>query len=322
MSTKTQVTTQELINDTQIRLFIISNHASKSIADMAKDLGIVHQQVTAKYKVLIRENAISREDSLPKGVTIKTPRVKKEPIKKHKSKTILEAIDETNRQLKKLNENIESAEKLKIDELGNYTGGGKQKDLARDKMVKYISRTGVEGVVPSLMFTNTYIEGNILKTLPNMKFVGIDDNPKVINQLKKNIRKENLPITTKVCKISDMIFGIDADSYGHLILDYCGNLFTYTKEIEHAIDNDIVQVGGIIAITFSKTMRSGTGQNADFIRSLSNTISNNNDDFRCDADRQNESYFYNIIGRNYAVREFFHYHDTSPMSLVIIQRVK
>ena len=169
MSTKTQVTTQELIDDTQIRLFIICNHDTKSITDMAKDLGVVHQQVTAKYKVLIKENVISREDSLPKGVSIKTPRVKKEPIKKHKSKTILEAIDETNRQLKKLNENIESAEKLKIDELGNYTGGGKQKDLARDKMVKYISRTGVEGVVPSLMFTNTYIEGNILKTLPNIK---------------------------------------------------------------------------------------------------------------------------------------------------------
>jgi len=188
MSTKTQVTTQELINDTQIRLFIISNHASKSIADMAKDLGIVHQQVTAKYKVLVRENVISREESLPKGVTTKTPRVKKEPIKKHKSKTILEAIDETNRQLEKLNKNIESAEKLKINELGDYTGGGKQKVLAREKMINYITKTGVEGVVPSLMFTNTYIEETILKTLPKMEFIGIDDNPKVISVLKKKIR--------------------------------------------------------------------------------------------------------------------------------------
>jgi predicted ArsR family transcriptional regulator len=322
MLTETQNTTQQLIDDTQIRMFIISNHASKSITDMAKDLGVVHQQVTAKYKVLIKENVISREDSLPKGIVIKTPRVKKEPIKKHKSKTILEAIDETNRQLVKLNKNIESAEKLKIDELGNYTGGGKQKDLARDKMVNYITRTGLEGVVPSLMFTNTYIEETILKTLPNMEFIGIDDNPKVVSQLKKNIRAKKLPITTKVGKISEMIYGIDTDTYGHLILDYCGNLFTFTKEIEHAIDNDIVKVGGIIAITFSKTMRSGNGQNADFIRSLSSTISNNVDDFRCDADRQNESYFYNIIGRKYAVREFFHYHDSSPMSLVIIQRVK
>jgi predicted DNA-binding transcriptional regulator len=322
MSTETQVTTQELINDTQIRLFIISNHDSKSIADMAKDLGIVHQQVTAKYKVLVRENVISREDSLPKGIVTKTPRVKKEPIKKHKSKTILEAIDETNRQLENLNRNIKSVEKLKIDELGDYTGGGEQKKLARDKMVKYISRTGVEGVVPSLMWKNTYIEGNVLKTLPNMKFIGIDKSPSVILALKKKIREKNLPITTKVGLISSMIYGVDADTYGHLILDYCGNLFSYTKEIEHAIDNNIVQVGGIIAITFSKTMRSGNGQNADFIRSLSNTISNNIDDFRCDADRQNESYFYNIVGRNYAIREFFHYCDSSPMSLVILQRVK
>lgn len=321
MSTKTQVTTQEL-EDTQIRLFIISNHASKSITDMAKDLGVVHQQVTAKYVLLIKENVINRNDSLPKVVTTKVPREKKEPIKKHKSKTILEAIDETNRQLKNLNENIKNAEKLKIDELGNYTGGGKQKDLARDKMIHYISKSGIEGVAPSLMFTNTYIEENVLKTLPKMEFIGVDDNPNVILKLKKNIKAKKLPITTKVGKISDMIYGVDADSYAHLILDYCGNLFSFTKEIEHAIDNDIVQVGGIIAITFSKTMRSGNGQNADFIRSLSNTISNNVDDFRCDADRQNEAYFYNIVGRNYAIREFFHYHDSSPMSLIILQRVK
>jgi hypothetical protein len=172
------------------------------------------------------------------------------------------------------------------------------------------------------MWKNTYIEGNVLKTLPNMKFIGIDKSPSVILALKKKIREKNLPITTKVGLISSMIYGVDADTYGHLILDYCGNLFSYTKEIEHAIDNNIVQVGGIIAITFSKTMRSGNGQNADFIRSLSNTISNNIDDFRCDADRQNESYFYNIVGRNYAIREFFHYCDSSPMSLVILQRVK
>lgn len=322
MLTETQNTTAELINDAQIRLFIISNHATKSIADMAKELGVIHQLVTAKYKVLVKDNIISREESLPKAITIKTPRVKKEPIKKHKSKTVLEAIDETNRQLDKLNKNIESAEKLKIKELGDYTGGGKQKVLAREKMINYITKTGLEGIVPSLMFTNTYIEETILKTLPKMEFIGVDDNPKVISQLKKNIRAKKLPITTKIGKISELIYGVDADSYGHLILDYCGNLFTFTKEIEHAIDNDIVQVGGIIAITFSKTMRSGNGQNADFIRSLSSTISNNVDDFRCDADRQNESYFYNIIGRKYAVREFFHYHDTSPMSLVIIQRVK
>lgn len=322
MKNASQVTTAELTNDAQIKMYIISNHVSKSIADMAKDLGIIHQKVTATYKVLVRENLINRVESLQKPTKVKAERVKKDPIKKYKSKTIIEAIDETNKQLDRLNSNIESAEKRKIDELGDYTGGGKQKDLARDKMANYIKKSGVVGVVPSLMWTNTIIEENVLETLPNMQFIGIDDNVKVINKLKLNIKRKKLPITAKVCKMSDMIYGIDSNSYAHLILDYCGNLFSFSKEIEHAIDNDIVQIGGIIAITFSKTMRVGNGENADFIRSLSNTISNNVDDFRCDADRQNEAYFYNIIGRNYAVREFFHYCDSSPMSLVILQRVK
>lgn len=320
MKNASQVTTANEMNDAQIKMYVISNHVSKSITDMAKDLGIIHQKVTATYKVLVRENLISRDDSLQKPTKVKKD--KKEPIKKHKSKTIIEAIDETNKQLDRLNSNIESVEKRKIDELGDYTGGGKQKDLARDKMANYIKKSGVVGVVPSLMWTNTIIEENVLETLPNMEFIGIDDNPKVINKLKLNIKRKKLPITAKVCKMSEMIFGIDSDSYAHLILDYCGNLFSFSKEIEHAIDNNIVQVGGTIAVTFSKTMRSGNGQNADFIRSLSNTISNNVDDFRCDANRQNEAYFYNIIGRNYAVREFFNYRDTSPMMLVILQRVK
>jgi len=311
MNTTSQNATANQMNDTQIRLFIINNHNTKSIADMAKDLGVIHQKVTATYKSLIKGNLIDSNESKPKNV-----------VKQHKSKTIVEAIQETNVQLAKINKTLESAEKRNLDDLGNYTGGGKQKDIARDKMASYIKKSGVVGVVPSLMYVNTIIEENVLKTLPNMEFIGIDDNPKVIKELKSNIKRKKLPITAKVCKISEMIYGVDSDSYAHLILDYCGNLFTFTKEIEHAIDNNIVQVGGTIAVTFSKTMRSGNGQNADFIRSLSNTISNNVDDFRCDANRQNEAYFYNIIGRNYAVREFFNYRDTSPMMLVILQRVK
>lgn len=318
MDTQVNSVANEL-NDTQIKMYIISNHATKSIPQMAKDLGVVHQQITAKYKVLIKGNFINPADSLKKEVIKKQPRVKKEVIKKHKSKNIVDAIEETNKQLAKLNKNIESAEKRN---LGDYTGGGLQKDVAREKMANYIKKSGVVGVVPSLMWTNTIIEENVLETLPNMAFIGIDDNPEVIKKLKANIKAKNLPITAKVCKMSEMIYGVDSDTYAHLILDYCGNLFSFSKEIEHAIDNNIIKVGGTIAITFSKTMRSGSGQNADFIRSLSNTISNNVDDFRCDADRQNEAYFYTAINRNYVIREFFHYYDSSPMSLVVLQRVK
>ena len=168
----------------------------------------------------------------------------------------------------------------------------------------------------------TIIEEDILQTLPKMTFLGVDKDQSNIDKLRLNMRGKKLPIKTKVGLMSGEIFGKESDIYAHLILDYCGNLFKQAKEIEYVIDNNLVKVGGIIAITISKAMRSGQGVTADFIRSLSNTISNNVDDFRCDSDRQNEAYFYNIVGRNYAVREFFHYHDTNSMSLIILQRVK
>jgi hypothetical protein len=300
MKKASQVTMSNEMNDAQIKMYVLSNHTRKSIADMAKDLGIVHQQVTAKYKLLINDKMINREDSFPKPIIVKTPKVKK--AKEHKSKVIKEAI---------------SIEKKK-----GFNGEGEYKKEARELMATYIKNSGVVGLVPSLMNEYTIIEEDILQTLPKMTFLGVDDDIEIINKLKAKVRAKKLPIKTKVGLMSGEIFGKESDEYAHLILDYCGNLFKQAKEIEYAIDNNIVKVGGIIAITISKTMRSGKGVTADFIRSLSNTISNNVDDFRCDSDRQNEAYFYNIVGRNYVVREFFHYCDTSPMTLIIIQRIK
>ena len=119
-----------------------------------------------------------------------------------------------------------------------------------------------------------------------------------------------------------MIYGYDSDSYAHLLLDYCGNLPTFAKEIEHVINNDIVKVGGIIAVTTRKANRFGKGDSFEYIRALGNTKNNNIYDKRCNTERENESYFYSIIGKNYRILEFFYYQDESAMMLTIIKRIK
>jgi hypothetical protein len=109
-----------------------------------------------------------------------------------------------------------------------------------------------------------------------------------------------------------------------LILDYCGHLSTFSKEIEYVINNDILKLFGIMAITFGKPLRGLDSQTAK-IKGLAPI---NNGDERCVSDRGIENYFAKITGWNYEVKEIFYYSDKKesgkgyPMTLVIIQRIK
>lgn len=118
--------------------------------------------------------------------------------------------------------------------------------------------------------------------------------------------------------ISNVIYGKNEGSYGHLILDYCGNLVTIKKEVEYAIQNNVLAVNGVMAITFSKPIR---GIDNESLKLLG-LAPINNTDTRCASDRAIEAYFNKVTGFTHQIEEFFYYMDTYPMTLVIIKRVK
>jgi hypothetical protein len=201
---------------------------------------------------------------------------------------------------------------------------GENKEVARVKMTNYVVDSGVVGDLPTLPNTDWIIEQKIAKQLPDMRFIGAEIDRTTYNQMRRNLKNTNLNATTHFGKIGELIYGKTENTYAHLILDYCGHLSTFSKEIEYVINNDILKLFGIMAITFGKPLRGLDSQTAK-IKGLAPI---NNGDERCVSDRGIENYFAKITGWNYEVKEIFYYSDKKesgkgyPMTLVIIQRIK
>lgn len=209
-------------------------------------------------------------------------------------------------------------EKIRNRENTYTNHDGQNKEVARIKMANYIIDSGVVGTIPTLPNTSWAIEQKIDKQISGNEFIGVECDEATFNVMKAKLKHLKLKAKTIFGFIGSIIYGKLENTYAHLILDYCGNLATISKEVEYAIYNDIVNVGGIIAVTFSKPIR-GTDIQSEKLKSLSAI---NNTDERCMSDKGVEAYFNKITGWNYQVVEFFYYQDTYPMTLVIIKRIK
>lgn len=234
---------------------------------------------------------------------------------------------ESNSKPKKVTKKLNTSDVMAI--YGNLTNtyrnhNGENKEVARVKMTNHVVNSGVVGVVPTLPNTDWIIEQKIANQLPDMNFIGAELDKVTYNKMRKNLKGLELNATTHFGKIGELIYGKTDDTYAHLILDYCGHLSTFSKEIEYAINNNVVKVGGVMAITFGKPLRGLDSQTAK-IKGLAPI---NNGDERCVSDRGIENYFAKITGWNYEVSEIFYYSDKKesgkgyPMTLVIIKRLK
>lgn len=202
----------------------------------------------------------------------------------------------------------------------NHNGVGKAE--ARNIMVNRIVDSGVSGIVPTLPNTEWVIEQAINNQLSGVEFLGVERKKTTFNTMRTNLRNikkdTNIKGETYFGNIGDVLYGKLENTYAHLILDYCGNLATISKELEYCVNNDVMKLNGIMAVTFAKPIR-GVDFQSDKLRQLGAI---NNTDDRCQSDRSVEAYFYKICGWNYQVVEFFYYQDTYPMTLVIIKRIK
>ena len=225
---------------------------------------------------------------------------------------------------------VAKTEVVKAKPTNTYTNvSGENKEIARNKMVKYIVDSDVIGLIPSLPHIACTIEKKILQDQPSQKFIGVELHPPTFLELDETVKAEKLPITTYEGKLADKIYGQHEDAYAHIIADYCGELTTYAKEIEYAIHNKIVKNGGIMALTFGKPIR-GHSTLAKFIKSLGGVMTNNTKDNRCMSDKAIEAYFHRIIGNDFQFLEVFNYSDDKvdadgngyPMVLIILKRIK
>lgn len=199
---------------------------------------------------------------------------------------------------------------------------GFNKNVARTKMINPIIDSGVAGNILTLPNNNWIIEQKIAKAVKGVSFTAVECVRKTFLEMRRKGKELGLSFTANFGFINEFIYGKIENSYGHLILDYCGELPKISKEIEYAINNNIVAVGGIIAVTFVKQIR-GT-KNTVLGETIMGLATINNGDLRCDTERAAEAYFNKITGWNYRVEEFFYYQDKghTPMALVVIKRIK
>ena len=294
---------EQTITKVEIKDFILKNR-DKSIQEIADILGLPMAKVRANHAWLVRDNIIERTAIAIKG---------KASIKKE---TALKSFAQTVDKLGGI------YDKIRAESNNSYANkkGEKKKD-ARLIMTHHVSTSGVYGVVGTLPHEDWEIEQMIEAIAPGNSYLGVERDFATHKIAKSNLRKlkkTGFMGATRFGDMSEIIYGRNEGTYGHLLLDYCGNLVTFRKEIEYAINNNLLQVNGVMAVTISKPIR-GKDADSNWLLDLAPL---NNTDPRCASERAIETYFSKVTGFNHQVVEYFFYRDKYPMALIIIKRVK
>ena len=242
---------------------------------------------------------------------------RKNPIDKQVSRE--KRLARATNKLKQIEENLTKSDfKKTLDSDGNDV-----KDLARNRMVDWVIKSGVVGLCYGFPHLKCILEMMILKFVPEMTFFGVECKEKIYKTALSIIRIEKLPIKLNKGRSIEFLINAKRDTFAHLLLDYCNTLPTNYNEISLVIKNDLVQVNGIIAITFMRVLRNGTGDINDMWNNFGNIITNDTErDMRVSCDVSNHAMIFNLVNERYVVREFFNYQSGSPMCLAIIQRIR
>ena len=293
-----------------INEYIVEHYGRVSNSHIAKIFNISEQAVYCRVSRLKAKRLIS--DKKPLLVLSKINKVKKEKKKK-------------NNRLSK----------------NNYSNSdGVFKQQARNIMKSAIK---VEGTILSLPFETCELEKQILDEKPSgFNFIGCEMDlgtfSNMVNTILKNKSLEK-SIKPYYGLVGDLIFKAKEDDYSNLILDYCGILDTFAKEIQYTIENNIVKVGGAICVTLSKMGISNDKTIiGEIIRKFPKAMFQTS---MGETELATKIFFTNILGDNYTIETFFNYQDENkdengntiigsngrkslkmPMMLVVIRRHK
>jgi hypothetical protein len=280
-----------------IQKFIIKNPTMLS-ADVAEKFEVGTMTVSANRSILVRQGLIAKAIAVVKKVKVTN-------VKVNNVMDVATALIEKGK-----------------GEFGNVKGVFKKE--ARQKMVDAIK---VIGTTLSLPFEDAIIEKKILDEVSKkMTFIGYEWDKNIFWNLCKTIGNDKLPINPVFGSIGEAIFKATKDTYANLILDYCGVLDTFAKEIEFAVNNDIVQKDGIIAITLSKMgISNNTGVIGEIFNSMPMNLFNTN---ISETELGIKLFLNKILTKNYSVETVFNYRDIKengnqgmPMILIIVRRI-
>jgi hypothetical protein len=298
-----------LIDKHGIQHFILENHEKKKAVEICEELKIS----LAKFA----GNRLALGGTIDEAGFIQ--------LDKKKAKNVLKGHIEKIAILHKKIKNSASVQQAKKQNGGNpYDNhGGLFKQQARDIMVNAISRFGSPlGTILTLPSYTCALELQILNRIGRgINFIGCERDfdvfQKMVNKIAEERRLRNT-IIPRFGEIGETIYNSKENQFAHMILDYCGTINTFHKEIEYAIQNDLIEVEGTICITVSKN---GLGNNNGIIGELLRQFPEGTFSGEKETEMGIKLFLNKVMKSNYRVETFFNYCDTSAMALIVIRRV-
>jgi hypothetical protein len=227
-----------------------------------------------------------------------------------------EVVNKLNHATKRLNKFYDDLEK-------QNSFGGEGKIDARQRMSDWALKSGVVGKCFSFSHKKAELEQVILKDMPDMTFLSVDNNKGIIKEMKRTKKLLNLPLEIHCANAIEVLRKVEPNELAHAFLDFCCQFHTASMEIKQVLDNDLVKVKGTIAITVAKTVRNDSkGYWFDLWKNFTEITSNQIEDNRTTSDVANLMTLLLIMNERYTIREVFNYRDTSPMTLFILQRIR
>jgi hypothetical protein len=220
-----------------------------------------------------------------------------------------------------------------VEQVSNFPNiKGEHKDEAREKIVSEIKKSGLKyGKILTLPASEFKIEKTIFDEVSQkFSYVGVEKEKDEFFKLLHNLAVKQFVMTPIYGSISEQIFKAKEDDFSHLILDYCGQLDSFAKEIIYAIQNNIVAKNGTIAITLNRRITLASGYSfSDTIYSDMLGLRNIKEVEKGNLVRVALNIFLErICGLNYAIIDTFEYCDMkgkkkgSNMVLAIVKRLR
>jgi hypothetical protein len=221
----------------------------------------------------------------------------------------------------RLSKLIDDTYKNKLNSFSNNAGNEKEKTRIKIKNAIEKSGVGFDNPIVSLPYEDLKMELKLLKEVSNkFKFIGCEIDKQTYKNMLSNIIKNDLTINTYFGAIGDLLLTRKKDSISHLILDYCGQFESFYKDIQYTIENDLVELNGIIALTFNNRISTSSRYIYELMEKL-NPRTDNDDDKT--VIHSIKTFINRIGGLKYAIEEVFVYGDKgkASMVLVIIKRI-
>ncbi len=221
---------------------------------------------------------------------------------------------------------------VEIVDNNNYPNEkGKNKDKGRTKIHDYTTNIGLTLCLPhekAIMEMGLIerVKQNNPKLLKDLRFEGYETNDETFFKACSFIGANRLPISMNQGSISQAIYKATPNYYANLYLDYCRTINAHADEIKYAVDNDIMQIDGIMATTFSRVRTNlKSGILADIFKTVDYSLFGSD---QCQTELGIKLFFSKILNERYKLELTYNYRDvdengkmTQPMMLVIIRRI-